>query len=75
MVLRGPSVDPGPDTTVAMFIGYDWAASLQPPTDVGKKGETSFLNRVFKIVQEKKKKWRKLKIGPSRAAILSLDQS
>ena len=35
---------PGPDPAVAMFIGYDWSASLQPPADGGKKGETFFLN-------------------------------
>ena len=63
------------DPTVAMFSGYDWAASLHSPLDVGKKGATFFLNRVFKTVQEKKKEWRKLRIGPSRAAILSLGQS
>ena len=63
---------PGPDPAVAMFIGYDWSASLQPPADGGgKKGETFFLNRMFKIVQEKKKGWGKRKI----AAILSLGRS
>ena len=65
---------PGPDPTVAMFIGYEWSASLQPPADGGgKKGETFFLNRIFKIAQEKKKKWGKRKIG--RAAMLSLGRS
>ena len=62
---------PGPDPAVAMFIGYDWSASLQPADGGGKKGETFFLNRMFKIVQEKKKGWGKRKI----AAILSLGRS
>ena len=73
MLSEGPVLTPGPDPTVAMFIGYEWSASLQPPADGGKKGETFFLNRIFKIVQEKKKEWGKLKIG--RAAILSLGRS
>ena len=42
------------DPTVAMFSGYDWAASLQSPLDVGKKGEFFFLNRVFNCAGEEK---------------------